>query len=290
MDFRLLGSLEVLDGDATPLRGPREFPAGAAPLVRPGGQKPRALLARLALDAGRTVSVDQLVDDLWGEDVPESAVKMVHIHVSALRKALPEGMIRTRPPGYALELPANTLDLDRFERLRHAGREALDAGDAATAASCLNAALQLWRGPALAEFSEPFALVEGAHLEERHRVCLEDRVDAELALGRHADLVGELEALAGRNPLRERLREQLMLALYRSGRQADALATYRDYRPALGDQLGLHPSARIRELERRILRQDGALDGQERLDPRRGMDPIRYVTSVGGYSIAYQTI
>src|SRR3954469_5218807 len=273
MDLRLLGPLEVVDGNATPLRL--------------GGRKPRALLARLALDAGRTVSVDQLVDDLWGEEVPDSAVKMVHIHVSALRKALPEGMIRTRSPGYALELPPGALDLERFERLRGEGRTALDAGDAATAAARLKAALELGRGPALTEFSEPFALVEAAHLEERQQVCLEDRIDAELALGRHADLVGELEALVGRHPLRERLGEQLMVALYRSGRQADALATYRDYRAVLDGQLGLGPSAKMRGLERRILRQDDALDQRE---PRRGMDPIRYVESVGGYSIAYQVV
>src|SRR3954470_3828248 len=276
MEFRLLGSLEVVDGDAAPLRL--------------GGRKPRALLARLALDAGRTVSVDQLVDDLWGEEVPDSAVKMVHIHVSALRKALPEGMIRTRSPGYALELPPGALDLERFERLRREGREALDTGDAATATARLRAALELWRGRALAEFSEPFALVEAAHLEERQQVCLEDRIDAELALGRHADLVGELEALVGRHPLRERLRDQLMVALYRSGRQADALATFRDYRAVLDGQLGLEPSAKMRELERRILRQDDALDQREPLDPRRAMDPIRYVESVGGYSIAYQVV
>jgi len=177
VDFRLLGPLEVADGGGVTLKL--------------GGRKPRALLARLALDAGRTVSVEQLVDDLWGDEVPESAVKMVHIHVSALRKALPPGTLHTRPPGYALELP---LDLDRFERLRREGRQALEHGDAATASDRFAAALDLWRGPALAEFSEPFALVEAAHLRERLLVCVEDRVDADLQLGRHADLVGELES------------------------------------------------------------------------------------------------
>src|SRR3954447_3460719 len=121
MDFRLLGPLEVVNGDGPPLRL--------------GGRKPRALLARLALDAGRTVSVDQLVDDLWGEDVPDSAVKMVHIHISALRKALPAGVLQTRPPGYALAVPAGALDVDRFERLRREGGAALDVGDAAKAAA-----------------------------------------------------------------------------------------------------------------------------------------------------------
>lgn len=275
MELRLLGPLEVVDGGGEALKL--------------GGRKPRALLARLALDAGRTVSVDQLVDDLWGEEVPESAVKMVHIHVSALRKALPPDTLHTRPPGYALELP---LDLDRFERLRREGRQALEHGDAATASDRFAAALDLWRGPALAEFSEPFALVEAAHLRERLLVCVEDRVDADLQLGRHADLVGELESHVAANPLRERLRAQLMVALYRSGREADALAVYHAYRETLNEELGLEPSARMRELERRILRQDAGLDGREETSDEAALklEPIRYVQSVGGYSIAYQVV
>lgn len=257
-----------------------------------GGRKPRALLARLALDAGRTVSVEQLVDDLWGDEIPESAVKMVHIHVSALRKALPDNVLHTRPPGYALELPEGALDLDRFERLRREGRQALEVDDAETAADRFAAALDLWRGPALAEFSEPFALVQAAHLKERLQVCLEDRIDADLALGRHADLVGELESLVGFNPLRERLRAQLMVALYRSGRQADALAVYHAYRETLTEELGLEPSARMRELERRILRQDATLEGGRETSDEAvlKLEPIRYVQSVGGYSIAYQVV
>jgi DNA-binding SARP family transcriptional activator/pimeloyl-ACP methyl ester carboxylesterase len=275
MEFRVLGPLEVLDGE-----GPLAL----------GGRKPRALLARLLLEPNRTVSVEQLVDDLWGDEVPDSAVKMVHIHVSQLRKALPDGVLRTRPPGYALEVDPEAIDLVRFERLRDAGRAALDAGDAATAAARLREALALWRGIPLAEFAEPFAATEAAHLEERGRVCLEDRIDAELALGRHGDLAGELEALVSRQPLRERLRGQLMLALYRSGRQADALAAYREFRAVLAEQLGIEPSARIRELEGRILRQDPTLDGAPAVDPRRGLDPIRYVQSAGGHSIAYQVV
>jgi DNA-binding SARP family transcriptional activator/pimeloyl-ACP methyl ester carboxylesterase len=275
MEFRVLGPLEVLDGER--------------PLAL-GGRKPRALLARLLLEPNRTVSVEQLVDDLWGDEVPDSAVKMVHIHVSQLRKALPDGVLRTHPPGYALEVDPEAIDLVRFERLRDAGRVALDAGDAATAAARLREALALWRGMPLAEFAEPFAATEAAHLEERGRVCLEDRIDAELALDRHGDLAGELETLVGRQPLRERLRAQLMLALYRSGRQADALAAYREFRAVLDEQ-GLEPSPRIRELEGRILRQDPALDTAGPVaDPRREMDPIRYVQSGGGHSIAYQVV
>src|SRR5690349_3588527 len=277
MDYRVLGPLEVIDESGEPLRL--------------GGRKPRSLLARLLLDANRTVSIERLVDDLWGEDVPDSAVKMVHIHVSALRKALPPGTLQTRQPGYAVEIDPQELDLHRFERLQTEGRAALDEGDAATAAARLKDALSLWRGPALAEFTEPFATVEATHLEERRQVCLEDRIDADLALGRHADVAGELEALVNRTPLRERLRAQLMLALYRSGRQADALNAYRDFRSALDTQLGLEPSAKIRALEGQILRQDAALDLESKaFDPRRGMDPIRYVQSLGGYSIAYQVL
>src|SRR4051812_42530680 len=278
MDYRVLGPLQVVDGAGAPLRL--------------GGRKPRALLARLLLEGDRTVAVDQLVDDLWGEDVPESAVKMVHIHVSALRKALPAGVIQTRPPGYALTLPPGALDVDRFERLRREGRAALDVGDAAKAAARFEQALELWRGPALAEFAEPFAVVEAAHLRERQEVCVEDRIDADLALGRHADLVGELESLVSWNPLRERLRAQLMVALYRSGRQADALSIYHLYRDALASELGLEPSSRMRELERRILRQDPGLDGSEETsaEVQLKMEPIRYVQSVGGYSIAYQVV
>lgn len=277
MDYRVLGPLEVVTGEGKPLRL--------------GGRKPRALLARLLLDANRTVAVEGLVDDLWGEDVPDSAVKMVHIHVSTLRKVLPEGALQTRRPGYALEVDPDEIDLVRFERLRAEGRAALDAGDAATAAERLRAALALWRGPALTEFPEPFAAVEAARLEELHRVCLEDRIDADLALGRHADVSGELEMLVGRQPLRERLRGQLLLALYRSGRQAEALASYREFRDALATELGIEPSPAIRAIEAQILRQDVSLEPPTAAPPeRRGMEPIHYVESVGGYSIAYQVI
>ena len=267
MDFRLLGPLEVVDGGGVSLRL--------------GGRKPRALLARLALDAGRTVSVEQLVDDLWGEDVPESAVKMVHIHVSALRKALPPDALHTRPPGYALELPEEALGPCALRpapprgaqgarrRRRRDGRGPVRGGARAVA------------GPGARRVREPFALVEAAHLRERLQVTVEDRIDADLALGRHADLVGELESLVAFNPLRERLRAQLMVALYRSGRQADALAVYHAYRETLADELGLEPSARMRELERRILRQDQTLEGQG--DVERGgaaeapADPLRAI-------------
>lgn len=239
--------------------GPLEVEYGRAPVqLGPAGQ--RALLARLLLDANRTVAVERLVDDLWGDYAPPTAVKMVQIHVSKLRKALPDGVLVTRPPGYALEIAPEALDLVRFDRLREQGRAALARGSAAEAAHRLRDALALWRGPALAEFGEPFAAVETRRLEELRLACLEDRIDADLALGGHGPLIGELAALVAHHPLRERPRRQLMLALYRSGRQAEALAGYRRLRQMLSSELGIEPSPALRELERRMLQQDPALD------------------------------
>jgi len=242
---RLLGPLEV------------ERAGRAVPL---GGRMQRALLARLLLDANRTVAIDRLVADLWGEAAPASAVKMVHIYVSKLRKELPADVLVTRAPGYALVIQPEALDLTRFERLREEGRAALAAGLAAKAAGRIQDALALWRGPALAEFDEPFAIVESARLEERRLLSVEDRIDADLALGRHAGVLGELDALVAGHPLRERLWGQLMLARYRSGRQAEALAGYRELRELLMTELGIEPWPALRELERRILQQDPGLD------------------------------
>jgi DNA-binding SARP family transcriptional activator len=245
MHARLLGALEVDDG-RTPV-----------PLGAPGE---RALLARLLLDANRTVPVDRLVDDCWGQAVPDTAVKILHVRVSRLRKVLPAGALVTRAPGYAAQIGPEALDLVRFDRLREQGRAALAGGSTARAAALLRDALALWRGPALAEFGEPFAAIEGRRLEELRLACIEDRIDADLALGAHARLIGELDALVGRHPLRERLRGQLMLALYRSGRQAEALAAYRELARALSTELGLEPWPALRVLERRILQQDAGLD------------------------------
>lgn len=244
-EYRLLGPLEVVHRGET---------------VPTGGQRKRALLARLLLDANRTVSVDALVDALWGEDVPASAVKMVHIYVSQLRRVLPSGALQTRPPGYRLEVAPEALDLLRFERLRTEGRAALADGDAVTAAERLAAACALWRGPPLGEFSEPFAAATAAHLDELRLVAVEDRIEAELALGRHRDVTPELQALVASHPLRERPRRQLMLALYRQGRHAEALASFHELRTSLRDELGIDPSAGLAELQYRILNQDRALD------------------------------
>jgi predicted ATPase/DNA-binding SARP family transcriptional activator len=245
MEFRVLGPLEVADGET--------------PVVL-GGGKQRALLAVLLLNAGRPVAVERLIDELWGAAVPATAAKMVQIYVSQLRKRLPAGTLRTRPPGYSIELGEDELDLDRAERLIAEGKDALREGEPARAAARLRQALALWRGSALAEFPEPFAAVEGRRLEELRLAAMEERVEADLALGEHTGLVGELEVLVARNPLRERLRRQQMLALYRCGRQAEALAAYTDARRILDAELGLEPSGALRDLERRILRQDPALD------------------------------
>ncbi len=259
LEFRVLGPLEAADG--------------RMPLAL-GGPKARALLARLLLDANRTVPVERLVDDLWGEDVPASAVKMVQIHVSRLRKALPASIIRTRAPGYVVEIDPEAVDTTRFKQLRDAGRAALNAGDAATASLRLRDALALWRGPALAEFAEPFAAVERTHLEELRLACLEDRIRADLALGGHAEVIGELEVLAARHPLREALHRLLMLALYRSGRQAEALAAYERFRRTLADELGIEPTAALKQLQFRILNQDRGLE-REPDAPARAAPPRR---------------
>jgi SARP family transcriptional regulator, regulator of embCAB operon len=203
MEFRILGPLQAIDGES-------EIPLG------PGKQ--RALLAVLLLNANRTVSLQRIVEELW-DVAPDTAPKAIQTHVSRLRKVLPEGILKTRSPGYLLEFDADQLDLERFEKLRDEGRVALAGDDPESAAALLAEALRLWRGPALAEFaSEPLRRSEGARLQELHLATLEEEIEANLALGRHTELVGKLDGLVARHPLRERLRGQLMLALYRSGR------------------------------------------------------------------------
>ena len=245
MDFHLLGPLEVLRD-----RVPVEIAAG----------KQRALLAILLLHGNRTVSREQLIDGLWGENVPESAQKMVQIHVSQLRKALPEPRLHTRAPGYLLEVAHDELDLSRFERSVAEARQALSRNHPRKARELLADALALWRGPSLAEFTEPFGRQESARLEELRLAAIEMRIDAELALGHQRDIVGELETLIAQHPLREQLRAQHMLALYRSGRHAEALASYQTFRGTLAEELGIEPSASLRELERQMLQQAPSLE------------------------------
>jgi DNA-binding SARP family transcriptional activator len=245
LEFRLLGPVEVVT-DGRPV----SLPAA----------KPRALLAALLLSSNRVVSVDRLIDDLWGDQPPETATKALQGYVSQLRKVLGPDRLLTKPPGYSIRVEEGELDLERFERLLIEGRELLAAGDSKAAAERLAEALELWHGAPLAEFSEPFARDAGARLEDARLAALEERIEADLALGRHARLIPELEELVAREPLQERLRAQLMLALYRSGRQADALELYRRTRETLSDELGIEPSLELQELERRMLQHDPALE------------------------------
>src|SRR6187397_640463 len=243
-----------------------------------GGQKPLTLFGVLALEPGRVVSVDRLVEALWPGDPPDTAGHAVQVYVSQLRKAL-GSVIATRPPGYVLEVDPDRIDAHRFVRLGQEGHGALEDDDAASAEIVLREALALWRGPALADFLyEPFAQTQIARLEELRTVVVEERIEADLALGRHVELVSELEALVQSERLRERPRAQLMLALYRSGRQADALAAYRDARETLVEELGIDPGPELRELEAAILRQDESLLLEETPLARPAMQFRRLVT------------
>ena len=241
--------------------GPLEVRADGRP-VQLGGARPRAVFAVLALHANQAVSAERFAVALWGEDVPPSAIKTVQVYVARLRKALDDpDVLVTTPAGYRLRVRPGELDAERFERRVADGRDALAAGRAEHAAAELREALELWRGPPLAELaSAPFAPAEIARLEEQHLAALEVRIDADLAAGRHAELVGELQQLTGQHPWRERLHAQLMLALYRSGRQADALEAYRHAREVLVEQLGIEPGAELHDLHEAILAHDPALD------------------------------
>jgi YVTN family beta-propeller protein len=232
-----------------------------------GGTKQRAVLALLVLHANNVVSVDRLIDELWGEHPPESAANMLQGYVSRLRKVLEphrrrgeHELLVSRPPGYVLQISAEQLDAERFARLVDDGRRLLEDGDVAAAAAQLRAALELWRGPALGDLAyEPFAQHEAERLEELRLLALEDRVDADLAAGRHDVLVPELQELVAKHPLRERLCAQLMAALYRSGRQVEALEVYRRTSRALRERLGIEPGPALVQLERAILEQDPEL-------------------------------
>ena len=247
MEFRILGPLEVADDGAV-----RALPPG----------KPRALLAVLLLRANEVVPADLVIDQLWGENPPATAGHLVHVYVSQLRKSLGDKgeLLATRSPGYQLAVGPEGLDLYRFElRLREA-REALDVGDAAGAATLAREALGLWRGPALSDFAyESFAQTAIGRLEELRLAAQELGIESELRMGRSGELVAELEALVREHPLRERLRGQLMTALYRSGRQAEALETYQDLRRRLAEELGLDPGPALQRLEGAILRHDPEL-------------------------------
>jgi len=250
MEFRILGSMEVLEG-------PRlvDLPAGRG----------RALLALLVLHVGETISADRLIEELWGEHSPVTAATVVQGHVSKLRKLLEPGRSPGKPPsilqtvgaGYRLAIDTNAVDANRFKSLFDRARGA----PASARADLLADALRLWRGPALDDFTyEPFAQRAIMALDELRLAAIEERIDADLALGRHDELAAEAERLVAIHPFRERLRGQLMLMLYRAGRQAEALESYRQGREELMEELGLEPSPALRELEAAILRQDPALD------------------------------
>lgn len=242
LEFRLLGPLEArLEG---------------APIAL-GGARQRALVALLLLRANEVVSRDRLIEDLWRDHAPETAANALAALVTRLRRVLPAEVIVTKAGGYTIEIEPEQLDVVRFRRLAEEGRRSLSAEDYTKAAEGLRSALALWRGPALADFTyEPFAEAAILQLEEERLSALESRIDADLALGRQGDLVGELQSLVSEHPLRERMRGQLMLALYQAGRQAEALEVYREGRAALLDELGIDPSPALQELERAILRQD----------------------------------
>ena len=268
-DFRILGPLEVAQGGQ---------------LVSLPGARQRALLAILLLHVGEAVSTDQLIDELWGDEPPEAGSAALRVRVSQLRRALgPAGeLLVTRPPGYALALAPEQLDLRRFERLVEAGGAALAREDPAAAVERLQEALALWRGPPLADFSyAQFAHSAIVRLEELRLAAIELRVEAQLALGDHAQLAGELQALVLEHPLRERLCGQLMLALYRVGRQADALEAYRAARRRLVDEIGLEPGPELHDLERRILAQDEGL----MVDRRAHRPAARTILVLAGHDV-----
>jgi DNA-binding SARP family transcriptional activator len=245
--FRILGPLEVVDDE-----GP----------LRLGGPRQRATLAILLLSANRVVPVERLADDLYAGAPPVTAVAQVQRQISELRKTLgSESSIETRAPGYVLRLAPEQLDLTLFEQQTEAASAALARGQSELAAECFREALALWRGTPIADLAyEPFAAAAIGRLEEIRIAALEQRIEADLELGREVELVAELEQLVEKHPFRERFRAQLMLALYRSGRQADALEVYRSTRRMLADEFGIEPTTALRDLERAILTQDASLE------------------------------
>ena len=251
MDFRILGPVEVVEnGKPLPLGGPRQ----------------RALLALLLLHANDAVSTDRLIDELWGAEAPASGPTALQNQIARLRKVLGADRVHTRQTGYAIRVEPDELDLHRYRQLV----DSAETAEPAQRSALLAQAVALWHGTALSSLPDaPFVVAESTRLEGLRLAALEERIDVDLELGRHADLVGELASLAARFPLQERLRGQLMLALYRSGRQAEALDVYRETRRMLADELGLEPSQSLRELERAVLAQDPSLDPPSQPAKRR---------------------
>jgi DNA-binding SARP family transcriptional activator/ABC-type branched-subunit amino acid transport system substrate-binding protein len=261
--------------------GPLTVRAGSGDEVDLGGSQQRALLALLLLRRGEAISADRLVEDLW-KSPPPGAAKTLQVYVSRLRAVLGDGLVVRRGPGYVLELDASALDAARFERLLDHSRRLLAAGDPRAALATLDDALGLWRGPALSEFEyEDWAQPERRRLEELRLLALEERVETRLALGEQDRLVPELDALVAAHPLRERLRAQAMLALYRAGRQADALEFYRDGRRRLVEELGVEPGPELQELQRQILAHAPELGHVARARPLVGARSARRLVAVG---------
>ena len=257
LDFRILGPLEVVADGAS---------------LRLGGPKQRATLAILLLSANRVVPVERLADDLYAGAAPVTAVTQVQRQVSELRKLVREPVIETRAPGYTIHVSPEQLDLSRFERRVEEATELLARGEAQRANDLLREALTLWRGPALADLAyESFVQTAIERLEEIRLAALAQRIEADLALERHREVVGELQQLSDEHPTQEAFRAQLMLALYRSGRQTEALDVYRKTRATLSEEFGIEPSPRLRELERAILTQDPALDVAAAIDSERAV-------------------
>ncbi|WP_034263750.1 AfsR/SARP family transcriptional regulator [Actinospica robiniae] len=239
MEFRILGPVEMWDmGSEIPIDGPKE----------------RTVLAALLLAKGRTVSDAVLLDLLWGESPPKTYTSQLYTYISRLRKRFGTGTaILRQHPGYLIKTGDGVLDSDLFERYAAQGREALRLGRPETAAELLGAALALWRGPALANVSQSLIDAEADRLEEARMAVLENRIEADLALGRHSQLVSELSGLVVRHPLHERLRAHLMTALYRCGRQGDAMSVYQDGCRILSNELGVYPGRALREAHQFIL-------------------------------------
>jgi DNA-binding SARP family transcriptional activator/pimeloyl-ACP methyl ester carboxylesterase len=277
--------------------GPLEVTAAGQPLAL-AGPRTRAVLALLLVHANQVVSADRLIEELWPGQAAGKATDSLQVRLSELRKALRSAgaadRLATRPPGYLLRVAPGELDVSRFEQLAAQGDAALAAGDAAAAVQYLDRALGLWRGPALAGFDTvPSARTEAGRLEEQRLAALESRAEAMLACGRHRDLIAELETLTTAHPLRERFWYQQMLALYRAGRQADALGSYRVLRGILVAELAIEPGAELRELQARILRQDPALDAPVPDQAGSGSGEIpqtRYAQTRDGIQIAFQVI
>jgi DNA-binding SARP family transcriptional activator len=278
LDYRILGPLEVADGERT---------------VALGGVGARAVLAVLVVSANRSVSTGVLIDEVWSGRAPATAANVVQGHVSDLRRVLGRDAVETRDEGHRFVIPRGGRDLDRFEQLAAEGSEALAAGQAERAAEAFAAALALWRGPALAEVAAEGTLVaEALRLDELRLSALERRIEADLAAARHRDLVAELQSLVTEHPHREPLRASLALALYRSGRSVEALDVLREARRALAEQLGLDPGPALQELERAILRHDPELAAPEQSRRRGASAPAEravMATSLGDGGIAAVT-